>query len=342
LAIQAEIFFFKHDIQNAIGGGGASALVTRAITGTDDSPIVVHPKDVNFHVSICKFVRMLSRSEQVAFAEIISLSEDVVKDRYCRDKDATVSSNLKDLYLPSQLPTNYNFIDRTYIRGKYALLQCLPYPSVKKVVDHGYVSGKDNVSHLLAFSSKYRCMMTSDIAERLNSHVHHISESDAVREVLGRAAIACGGNDIVVLFCMEWSDDFDPATSSKQNHRSCWIKTITVLPGYCTYQKIGESSTFPIAIGKKNSNHQCVEKLFSDEMTELRSGNFKCYNKHTGSFVHVYMEIVASLQDQPEQRSCNALMLGYGKYSSRWGFTGDLATVAHHIPSCVACVRQNK
>jgi hypothetical protein len=183
----------------------------------------------------------------VAFAEIISLSEDVVKDRYCRDKDATVSSNLKDLYLPSQLPTNYNFIDRTYIRGKYALLQCLPYPSVKKVVDHGYVSGKDNVSHLLAFSSKYRCMMTSDIAERLNSHVHHISERDAVREVLGRAAIACGGNDFVVLLCMEWSDDFDPATSSKQNCISCWIRTITVLPAYCTYQKIGKSSTFPMA-----------------------------------------------------------------------------------------------
>jgi hypothetical protein len=107
-------------------------------------------------------------------------------------------------------------------------------------------------------------------------------------------------------------------------------------------QKIGESSTFPIAIGKKNSNHQCVEKLFSDEMTELRSGNFKCYNKHTGSFVHVHMELVASLQDQPERHSCNALMLGSGNYSSRWGFTGDLATVAHHIPSCVACVQRNK
>jgi hypothetical protein len=78
-------FFFKHDIQNAIGGGGASAVVTRAITGTDVSPTVVHPKDVNFHVSICKFVRLLSRSEQVAFAEIISLSEDVVKYRYYRD-----------------------------------------------------------------------------------------------------------------------------------------------------------------------------------------------------------------------------------------------------------------
>jgi hypothetical protein len=103
-------FFFKHDIQNAIGGGGASALVTRAITGTDDSPTEVHPKDVNFHVSICIFARLLSRSEPVTFAEIISLSEDVVKDRNCRDKDATVSSNLKDSYLPSQLPTNYNFI----------------------------------------------------------------------------------------------------------------------------------------------------------------------------------------------------------------------------------------
>jgi len=98
-------------------------------------------------------------------------------------------------------------------------------------MDHGYISVKDIVSHLLAFSSEYRCMMTSDLEERLNSCDHHISESDTVREVLGRTAIACGGNDIVVIFCMEWSDDFDHATSSKQNRRSCFIKTITVLPG---------------------------------------------------------------------------------------------------------------
>jgi hypothetical protein len=221
-------FFFKHDIWNWAGGGRAKALVTRAITGIDDSSTVVHPKDVNFHVSICKFVRLLSRSEQVAFAEIISLSEDVVKDRYCRDKDATVSSNLKDPYLPSQLPKNYTFIDWTYIHGKYALLQCLPYPSVKKVMDHGYVSVKDIVSHLLSFSSKRRCMVTSDLEEWLYSHIHHISESDAVREGLGMAASACGGNDVVVLFCMEWSDNFDTAMSSKQNCRSCWIKTKSV------------------------------------------------------------------------------------------------------------------
>jgi len=42
------------------------------------------------------------------------------------------------------------------------------------------------------------------------------------------AASACGGNDVVVLFCMEWSDNFDTAMSSKQNCRSCWIKTKSV------------------------------------------------------------------------------------------------------------------
>jgi hypothetical protein len=112
-----------------------------------------------------------------------------VNERYCRDKDATLSSNLKDPYLPSQLPMNYN---RTYICGKYALLQCLPYPTVKKVLDHGYVSAKDIISHLLAFSSEYRCIVTSDLEERFNSQIHHFSESD-----LGRAALACGGNDVV-------------------------------------------------------------------------------------------------------------------------------------------------
>ena len=75
-------YFFKHDIQNPLGGGGASALVTRAISGADDSPTMVHPNDVSFHLSISKFVRLLSRNEQVAFANIILLSEDVVKNRF--------------------------------------------------------------------------------------------------------------------------------------------------------------------------------------------------------------------------------------------------------------------
>jgi len=88
------------------------------------------------------------------------------------------------------------------------------------------------------------------------------------------------------------------------------------LPFYYSGKKVGKSSTFPIAIGRKNEDHEPVEKLFCEEMKLLCSDHFQCYNKNSGTLVAVYMELIASLQDQPECCSCNSLMLGTGRYSS--------------------------
>jgi hypothetical protein len=56
-----------------------------------------------------------------------------------------------------------NVIDRTYVRGKYAILQNLPHPSVIKVKDHSYVSLVDIVAHVLAFSTNIRCVSQGDV-----------------------------------------------------------------------------------------------------------------------------------------------------------------------------------
>ena len=96
-------------------------------------------------------------------------------------------------------------------------------------MDHGYVSVVSIVSHLLALSGEYRCIMESDLEERCETSVCHLSESAVVKEVLNRSVSVCGTVDIVVLLYIEWSDDFDPATSTKKNHRSCWIKIVNCL-----------------------------------------------------------------------------------------------------------------
>ena len=253
-------YFFQHEIKDSSTcGGGASAIVARAVLGPDVSLTSIHPKDVSFHITTCKFVQLLSRREQHLFSEIISLTEGVVAQCLSNQKEMSKSSGM-DLYLPSQLPTTFNFIDCTYIRGKFALLQSLPCPSVKKVMDHGYVSVVSIVSHLLALSREYRCIMESDLEERCETSFSHLSESAVVTEVLNRAVSVCGTVDVVVLLCIEWSNDFDPATSTKQNCRSCWIKTVTILPFCYSGKKVGESSTFPITIGRRNEDHKPVEK----------------------------------------------------------------------------------
>jgi hypothetical protein len=109
-------------------------------------------------------------------------------------------------------------------------------------MDHGYVSVVSIVSHLLALSREYRCIMESDLEERCETSVSHLSESAVV--VLNRTVSVCGTVDIVVLLCIEWSDDFDPATSTKQNCRSCWIQTVPILPFYYCEKRLANHQHF--------------------------------------------------------------------------------------------------
>jgi hypothetical protein len=51
----------------------------------------------------------------------------------------------------------------------------------------------------------------------------------------------------------------------------------------------------------------------------------------------MYLELVASLQDQPECRASNCLMLGSGRYSARWGYSADISSLLAKISSCNSC-----
>ena len=53
--------------------------------------------------------------------------------------------------------------------------------------------------------------------------------------------------------------------------------------------------------------------------------------------INVHGEIFVSLQDQPERRSANYIMLGNGRYTARFGMAIDLCAVAAGIPACSKC-----
>ena len=94
--------------------------------------------------------------------------------------------------------------------------------------------------------------MESGLEERCETSVHHLSESAVVKEVLNRAVSVCGTVDVVVLLCIEWPDDFDPATSTKQNRRSCWIKQSL----YCLFA----------ILEKRLANHQHFQSRLEGRM----------------------------------------------------------------------------
>jgi hypothetical protein len=114
---------------------------------------------------------------------------------------------------------------------------------------------------------------------------------------------------------------------------------VTICPHSDSIHKL--SHTYTIAVGRKNASHEVEESQLADEMMQLRrrEGNL-FYSKNHGGIVTVYVELFASLQDQPERRSANYLMLGGGKYTAQWGCSTDFASFAVGVPSCNECMRR--
>jgi hypothetical protein len=97
------------------------------------------------------------------------------------------------------------------------------------------------------------------------------------------------------------------------------------------------STTFLIAVGKKGQSHQAMELQFAKELQRLQSGNCSMYSKAHGCVVPIYLELLVSLQDQPERRGMNQLMLGSGKYSAWWGYSCNISETCYNIPTCMTC-----
>ena len=53
--------------------------------------------------------------------------------------------------------------------------------------------------------------------------------------------------------------------------------------------------------------------------------------------VRAHPEVITVLMDQPEKCSAHYIMLGNGKYTTRWGCAGDIASVLTGVPSYQKC-----
>ena len=98
------------------------------------------------------------------------------------------------------------------------------------------------------------------------------------------------------------------------------------------------SHTYPIAIRTDGVRHEQVEGRFAQDLIELSSRNgVEFYHGGLRKYVKVHFELLASLQDQPERRSVNYIMLGNSQYTASWRLMLDIAAVAKKIPACEGC-----
>ena len=94
-----------------------------------------------------------------------------------------------------------------------------------------------------------------------------------------------------------------------------------------------------IAIGPKGVSHEEVESKFMEYLKKI-SNPFKKEKFYYGlsrQMENLHGELLFSLQDQLKHRSANCIILGNGKYTSRFGMTVDVCDVASGFAACKLC-----
>jgi len=155
-----------------------------------------------------------------------------------------------------------------YIEGHYAFLPNLPCPPMTVVGGHAYVSLTDFLADLLAHGLELDFIRGGQLHH--DAPVTCISELSHAQEIFNNATKVHIGGNVLCLYINEWSDDFEPYYLIKANQGSAWLKTVTICPPHGQIHSL--THMYPIAIGLKGDNHDCIEKKFTEELLLLSSG----------------------------------------------------------------------
>jgi hypothetical protein len=328
--------FFKSDLV----GQGTSVLVARSQSRVDEicSCDYLHDYEVKYHMDIAKIVSFLPIRHVELLSSIIRQTIDIEKKKSNPPKITSGASENNKLF--TKIPDSIQLMRRYYLDDKYGILRSLPRPSVITVSGHGYVSLRACIADILAHGACLDVITRGTAGSAPPTTIRAMSESKRAQSIYDNASNVYGSSTMpdLLLYYNEWMDDFEPLYSSKSNRGSTWFKTVTICPpANGGIHRL--THTYPIACGRKGCSHEVVEQMFASEMASLRCNSSQniFYSKKHGGNVRVYAELFAGLQDQPERRSGNYIMLGGGRYTARWGHAADFVALASGIPSCKEC-----
>jgi hypothetical protein len=297
--LENQLYFKHHHMEE-----GPSLLVARSQGFVTDLVQKIDKTEVCFHVGMASLLCTLTRQQRDDLASLLKMCIQITQQH------EKPSQTLKTI-----LPCTAQLMRSLYVKGKNAILPSLPRPSIRMIGDHAYVSLRDCVADLLGQGLKVQHISTF---ESRDGTVSNASESHFSQLIYDRGCEHHGSEPFLCLYITEWSDGFEPSISTKANRGSCWIKTVTISPMSKDIHNL--SNTYPIAISRDNVSHECIEKEFSMELKKFQSGeSVTFYYGLLKRNVTVSLELLVSLQDQPERRSANSIMLGGSMYTARWG-----------------------
>jgi hypothetical protein len=325
--------FFQYENN---GGYGLSYLSALSITNNDQFTYNMHPDDVSLYFNIARLCFNITRTSRSILCLILAQLDTKLYSDSTQQKIPIIDNQICNL---SKLPCTLSTLRVQFIEGKYAFIPNIPIPKYESIGQCLYASIRSCLAYMLALGIPILNLSNQTIAANNsnNYNISHLHQSLKVKKLVSESALTgCESYDIIT-YITEWSDAFDPNTSTKNNRGSVYVKTITFPRPPDSLFPVS-FYTFPICIGPSKVERYKVEKMFCSEL-ELFKGStpLQFYDGTTGSMKTVFLDILCALQDQPERRTSLCLMMGNSRFSPRWGFSFDYKFVKKHVVSCSNC-----
>ena len=238
----------------------------------------------------------------------------------------------------TKIPRSGNDIKAQIYGGPNSIVENLPIPPISTdIPGHSYVSIVDCIRDLLGHQDISSIELIPEVMlNHLPDRVNFPSNSRRGQQIILQIRHHQNHEKAVVSFIYIWSDDVEP-NRSKGNRGSVWLLTATIATPKDHSHRM--DNTYPIAIGRKNDNHEPVIQRLEEDMKSLRTGCVDpFYVGKQQKKLDIGFEIFAALQDQPERRSFNGLRHGNGTYSARFGVSANHRALYPVLKSCTACL----
>lgn len=334
------------------GNGGTEYLVKRSyidatLTPQDISEIPMPSHHTRVQMEIAQLSFLLTKTQNTRLASVLGQCYEIgCEDGYSQAIHDGKTEDSVD-YKPGKvvksahaysthIPKSWNDLRNHHLQGPRAIIQNLPIPEVRKdIKNHSYVSLVDCIRDFLGHSSLSDIALIDDkTANAIPDTVNHLSESRRAQEIANLKRT----RECLISYLTIWSDDVEP-NRTKSNRGSIWLLTVTIATRLENSHSMAH--TYPLAIARKNEDHQPVIRKLVEETGQLRYGDMPFYIGKKKRRAKILFDIFANIQDQPERRDFNCMRAGNGLHSGRFGVSANHSAIYKNgnLAACAVCLQ---
>ena len=269
---------------------------------------------------------LISRQEQKLFAEIL------------KGILSTNRSFMNAPFIKGIIPTNFSSIRSMYIEGENSIMSNLPRPSITQMKHHGYVSPIEVIKLMFALDIPFEHIYLKEYKAENHSQDSFYRTVAVEQSIKDAKELYQDDEDIMVLFGIEFNDDFDPL-NNKSNKGSVFFKSLTISPKNNEVESL--QNTFAIGIGQKG-DHDELENLYTSDLNKLKNPEEVNTFFHLGlrKLVRVHLIVCALNLDQIAGRPFTCFIGGNSRFGALYGHSINFRNISNFLPSCTNCFNQ--